>query len=310
MPIAAGACRFLPKKKQEQASTASIDAILKNNVSQRTSYACGPDAKLTDDADTAFKNAYKAAPEFLRGQFPEAAIIRHQQMDEVQKICEDAGNKNPQFTQNETLKKQLSMLLACSVAETLPGQTDLRPVIHLYNDPIVIYNNLIRTMAWTYSALPDGLKEASKKQAKQDEKVTAFLNRFTDMRKLLAQAVFVDLRNMGPPGEEVIKGYEVYRTGDKEVIDSPLLQNFLLSEITDSFYCSADSNKEFFQYRFMTSVCRFQEFAELFGRPYFAREGDKIRYCPAEATATPAAAATPVATTPAPTPTVAAFHHH
>lgn len=301
-PFVIGSCRLLPQKKQEQGKAASIDAILNNNVLADHNIPCGMgDAtELTTDSEIAFNNAYAAAPKFLQKMFPKEGIQRHPLPNEtvsIEAICKSAADQDLAIKQSPELSAKTGQLLSCSVVDTVNGQ--LGPVIHIKNDAKVINANLIRTMAWAYSNIAELLKD---KAVTVDEKSPFYpitLQEFNSRKRILVEAFLLDLSQGVEGGATILQKYkDFYSTPGKELLDSPLLQNFLFSEMTDSYYCAPAAKAEFRQARFMTSVCRYHEFVDLMkGQgPQFDLE-NKAQDCPAQASATP-----PTAATATPTP--------
>lgn len=320
MALVVGSWSSVSCKKTQSPETSqgqSVEAIIAGNVDLRGEGLCGKDATLTNDTkpEEALNKAYNAAPAFLKRPefFPSIASIKtYDDVKEVAKVCKEALKKNPKyasFLPADDSKSEMFNLIACGIVGTREDGK-LAPMVHIQNNAKVIYNNLIRTMVWSFSELMDVSSDQLKNNPAIDvKKAQSFFDELMINRRSLVEATFIGLNNSNNVAAKAARekyiavffrekaDQDAARATPSKLYEVHLLQHFILSEVADSYYCSLNSFSKIQSALSQATLCSFKPFVDTFGKPFFADEAEykNAKVCPSPINAAASTVGTPTA---------------
>lgn len=238
---------FAACKKSADSNVKTVDAAAhgvddsqeKSTVARATEYCLdtpGSDAKAVVNA------IMQKLPMRLAKEYGAAKVTLIQDADKLNQVCAEANKKDHTPAISSGLK-----YVACWAPTSKKLMVDARPEIILHDDVDTVHSNLIAMVVLSYTELYiDQIMSVAADKMPANDPAKAALNTFKASRKNLAEEFEKYLESLS--GQKTINLYKEKFLGSVTATPAALIsdvgfQNFVLSEVAESAYCSADTRK-------------------------------------------------------------------
>jgi len=276
---------FSCKKIRGGSDSKNVDAIAKGDKTQRhdTVISCGKTTLSNDNAVEARDRVFAAVPSTIKSLLPEGkSNISLENFEDVIKRCGNYIDKLEDQILAEELKENVKNVGSCfDHVDILDDKDELvgrKLTIHIVKNKVAVHQELISAVSFAVleavvdkpwiSDVVETVKALDQKTLTKEQKtLLASLEKkeillkeqtlkISKPRSDLVDAIIADMEKFDE--QTVVSRYKKIVSGKNDNMKS-MLENFLLSEFIDSYYCSADTKKQIADGGFTSSLKYFEE---------------------------------------------------